>query len=198
MTLIYNWILGLIILFFSKLLLLVSPDFKRKYSFLQIQISGITCLPIPDLLSHGLIILEDRCFYKHSGFDIRSIIRAIRNNLSDGPIQGASTIEQQLVRTLTNERKINYQRKLLEILLATLISNRFKKKQILDFYLNSYPFKRSIGIHNLCKNENYNIEQLTVFDISEIVARLKYPSITQNNYLRYLKRVRTVHIKLID
>ena len=140
--------------------------------------------------------MEDRRFFDHLGFDFVSIIRAFKNNLGNHPIQGASTIEQQLVRTLIDERKICYNRKLTEIGLATLISNKFKKKEIMEYYLNSIPFKNCIGINELCINDSYNINFLNIYEVSEIVGRIKYPSISNNNYLRYLKRVRTTQIKL--
>jgi penicillin-binding protein 1A len=192
----YNKILGFIVLFLTKVFLKIDIDLKNKYEILQLKIKNIHCITTPELIHIAVIAMEDRRFFDHLGFDFISIIRAFKNNLGNHPIQGASTIEQQLVRTLINERKICYSRKLIEIGLATLICNKFKKKELLEYYLNSYPFKNCIGIEELCTNDMYNINSLNIYDVSEIVARVKYPSVSINNYVRYLKRVRTTQIKL--
>ena len=72
-----------------------------------------------DTLSKLLISGEDHRFFYHLGFDIIAIARAVRNRLLYGRIEGASTIEQQLVRVLTNEYQRTFSRKIKEILLAT-------------------------------------------------------------------------------
>ena len=50
-----------------------------------------------------LVIGEDHRYYKHPGFDIIGICRAIYKNVFLGKREGASTIEQQLVRVLTED-----------------------------------------------------------------------------------------------
>src|SRR5699024_9334053 len=49
----------------------------------------------------AIIVIEDRHFYDHHGFDIRGIIRAVWKNISSGNLsEGASTISQQYARNL--------------------------------------------------------------------------------------------------
>lgn len=193
---VYNKCGGFIVLLLARIILNFNIDLKNRYILLKDQISKYNVLPIPEILLTSIIKMEDKRFFQHSGFDIRAIIRSIRNNLKNNYLQGASTIEQQLIRTLTNKRQINYTRKVIEILFATLISNDFNKIRLLELYLNIYPFRNSKGIYELCSNENYKLENLSIYDVSEIVARIKYPSINKSNYLRYLKRVRTTHIRM--
>ncbi|MBW2338716.1 MAG: transglycosylase domain-containing protein [Deltaproteobacteria bacterium] len=56
---------------------------------------------IPLYLRAALVATEDRKFYKHSGVDVKGIARAIIKDIMAGKfIEGASTITQQLAKTL--------------------------------------------------------------------------------------------------
>lgn len=79
-------------------------------------------------------------------------------------------------------------------MLATLIDKEFSKTEIIYAYLETYRFGNFIGIIELCKNENYKINSLSHYEYAQIAARLKYPTINKLNYIKYLKRVRTVEI----
>ncbi|WP_366525123.1 biosynthetic peptidoglycan transglycosylase [uncultured Roseibium sp.] len=87
-----------------------------------------------------VLLLEDRQFFKHRGFEFRSIPRGFKRYYKVGKIGGISTIEQQLVRTIRNRRERKISRKLSEISLATLINFHFSKVAILLTYLNSVYF----------------------------------------------------------
>lgn len=97
---------------------------------------------ISEDLKHATIAVEDRDFYKHSGFNTRGIARAALNNFTGKSTQGGSTITQQLVK-LTNdgfsdERTIS--RKIKELILAVEIERSYSKDEILTGYLNSAPY----------------------------------------------------------
>jgi len=56
---------------------------------------------IPLYLKKALIATEDRKFYQHSGVDLKGVLRAIISNIrAGGYVEGASTITQQLAKTL--------------------------------------------------------------------------------------------------
>ena len=99
-----------------------------------------TLVKIKDLPKHVLdavIAIEDRRFFKHSGVDITSIGRALLNNISDdGPIQGGSTITQQLVKNLYLTPEKTMRRKISEATMAILMEAKYSKDEILEFYLN--------------------------------------------------------------
>lgn len=146
-------------------------------------------------LHRAVIIVEDKRFLFHFGHDLPSIFRAILNNIKTTRIQGASTIEQQLVRIILKENSMTIRRKILEILLSTEIPNKLTKSQTINIYLDNYIFSNSvIGLDSFCRKEGYNLEMLSNKDICEIVARIKYPTINHRNYVRYLRRVRTIEI----
>jgi membrane carboxypeptidase/penicillin-binding protein len=149
----------------------------------------------PEQLIKATISIEDKRFYNHNGHDIISIFRAIINNFSSNRLQGASTIEQQFVRTILKNNEPTFKRKYFEITLSTLIFKKFTKTEIINLYLTCYTFHEKIkGVHSICEKENYKIDALTQKDIYEIAARFKYPTLTKGNYIKYLKRVRTVEI----
>jgi penicillin-binding protein 1A len=84
---------------------------------------------------------EDDAFFEHSGVDIRSILRAAYVNFTAGEIeQGASTITQQLVKSMLLTPERSYDRKLKEMLLARRIEQHLEKDEILSLYLNQIYF----------------------------------------------------------
>ena len=87
------------------------------------------------------IAVEDKDFYTNPGFDPWGIMRALWQNYTSGEVvSGASTITQQLARTLIlspEERsQITTRRKAREIVLAAEITRKFSKDEILELYLN--------------------------------------------------------------
>ena len=95
---------------------------------------------IPDSLKNATIAIEDKNFYKTPGIDIFAIGRSVFANLSGEPLQGGSTITQQLIkaRLLTPERTI--ERKVKEIVLALWAERIYTKDEILEMYLNQVPY----------------------------------------------------------
>lgn len=96
---------------------------------------------IPQHLIQAIIAVEDSRFYEHSGFDMIGILRAAVTNLVSMQIkQGASTITQQLARSLFLTPEKDIERKLREIILARKIEQLYSKDQILEMYLNQIYF----------------------------------------------------------
>lgn len=195
--------ISLINKYFSKGLLFIAVlrlrvDAKFKEDFLKI-FERINYLPIKqyqysDTIILAIISIEDKRFQRHCGVDLYAILRALYRRLFYKKIEGGSTIEQQLVRTITKRREITIRRKISEILLAVLLGRQYDKKEIINSYCCFYNFNDCIGIHALCVKEHINFEKASIQQASTIVARLKYPIITSTNYIRYLKRVRTIEI----
>lgn len=95
---------------------------------------------IPRDLIEATIAIEDKDFYKNPGFDIQAIVRAAIANLQGKPLQGGSTITQQLIKStlLTPEKTI--ERKIKEIILAFWAERIFTKDQILTMYFNQVSY----------------------------------------------------------
>jgi len=96
---------------------------------------------IPDYLKKALIATEDRKFYQHSGIDLKGILRAVISNIRAGKfVEGASTITQQLAKTLFLTPRKTLLRKIKEAFLAFQLERRYTKDEILDLYLNQVYF----------------------------------------------------------
>jgi penicillin-binding protein 1A len=98
---------------------------------------------LPQLLKEATIAIEDKNFYHHGGIDPAGIARAAWKDLLAGgkPVQGASTIAQQLVRDLYIQHpEETLKRKLIEAHLAEEEEEAHSKDWILTAYLNSAPY----------------------------------------------------------
>jgi membrane peptidoglycan carboxypeptidase len=193
-----NKLTGRLIRLISLVVLQYNPSLKSQLAFIHetITIFGHCEKEISVDLINALIEIEDKRFFKHSGVDVYSIARAFLKYISGGRLEGASTITQQLVRNVTGAREINLKRKVREILFSTLISKEFSKDEILLAYLNTYKFNGCIGAAAFCQNESYDWSNLSISQAAEIAARFKYPTLLRSNYVKYLKRVRIIEMKI--
>ncbi|HET9154631.1 MAG TPA: transglycosylase domain-containing protein [Solirubrobacterales bacterium] len=93
---------------------------------------------VPRSLQLATVAIEDQRFYQHGGVDYEGILRAAVKDLEAGePVQGGSTITQQLVRNLCIRKpQRNLERKIVEAKLAVEYSERHSRKEILGSYLN--------------------------------------------------------------
>lgn len=101
----------------------------------------VTIQYIPLAMQQSIIAIEDSRFYRHYGFDIEGILRAMLVNMQTGGFsEGGSTITQQLVKNLFLTQEKTYGRKAEEFLLAMNMELRYSKEEILEMYLNSIYF----------------------------------------------------------
>ena len=103
----------------------------------------VTWEELPDTLKEATIAIEDKNFYRHGALDYEGIMRAVWEDLKAGgkPVQGASTITQQLVRNLYIEQpEETIERKLTEAALAVELEDERSKHWILTNYLNTAPY----------------------------------------------------------
>ena len=90
------------------------------------------------LLPEATIAIEDSKFYTEPGVNVTSIVRAAWVDYHDhAPVQGASTITQQLVKLRLIGSKPSLDRKAKEAVLALQVEQDFSKSQILEMYLNT-------------------------------------------------------------
>jgi penicillin-binding protein 1A len=100
---------------------------------------------IPLHVQQATIAVEDSRFYSHSGIDLVGILRATLVNFRAGEVkEGASTITQQVARSLFLNRERTMTRKLREMILAYRIEQRFPKAQILEMYLNQIFYGHNV------------------------------------------------------
>jgi penicillin-binding protein 1A len=134
---------------------------------------------IPDPLITALITTEDRRFYQHRGIAVKGILRAIVQNLRKGRFaQGASTLTQQLAKTLFLTPRKTLLRKLREAILALQLERRYTKDEILTLYLNQIYFgSGAYGVASAARVYfNKNLEELSLSQCALIAGLPKAPS----------------------
>ncbi|MBI5958886.1 MAG: transglycosylase domain-containing protein [Chloroflexi bacterium] len=92
-------------------------------------------------LIHATVSTENETFYTDPGFSVSAIVRAVYQNVRSGStVSGASTITQQLARALVLDTEFAYQRtferKIVEVIVASEIKRKYSKNEILEIYLN--------------------------------------------------------------
>ena len=100
---------------------------------------------IPPQFIKAIVAAEDKNFFTHPGFDIKSIARAMLANLREGRIaQGGSTITQQTAKNIFRREKRSYKAKIKELMQALLLEKEYSKEEILEMYSNQF-FVSGIG-----------------------------------------------------
>ena len=93
---------------------------------------------IPKVMVNALLAAEDKHFFRHAGFDPIGIMRAAWRDLwDDKRLEGASTISQQLARTLWLGTERGWRRKIPETLITMQLEQKLTKPQIFYYYANS-------------------------------------------------------------
>ncbi len=96
---------------------------------------------IPERLRRAVIAVEDIRFFEHPGLDYIGMLRAAWTNVRrGGKVEGASTITQQLARSLFLSSERTFDRKVRELILAYKMELVLTKEQILELYLNQIYF----------------------------------------------------------
>lgn len=115
----------------EKLIYEIYTDKKR---------TPIKLTDLPKHVSDATISIEDKDFYKHQGFSITGITRALFNTIFKREVQGGSTISQQLVKNTLLSREKTIRRKAQEFILTIVIEGIYSKDKILELYLNTIPY----------------------------------------------------------
>jgi penicillin-binding protein 1A len=134
---------------------------------------------VPEALKAALIATEDRNFYRHSGVDIKGILRAVLRNIWAGEyVEGASTLTQQLAKTLFLTTKKTLIRKIKEAFLAFQLERRYTKYEILEFYLNQVYFgSGAYGVESAARIFfEKSVKDLSLSECALIAGMPKAPS----------------------
>jgi penicillin-binding protein 1A len=108
---------------------------------------------LPQHLIDALIATEDVRFYRHSGIDLRGLVRVFKGILTgDTGSGGGSTITQQLAKMLFPRKNFSNNlelamRKFKEWVIAVKLERSYTKEEIILMYLNKYDFLNlAVGI----------------------------------------------------
>ncbi|PJZ42322.1 penicillin-binding protein [Leptospira kmetyi] len=131
--------------------LVYLPDQKES---VPLELEWIRLSEIPEEWILYTVQVEDRRFYSHSGYSISDIhSTVVSSTLLFRKMRGASTITQQLARTLFLSREKSLSRKWKEIQIASALEEEFGKNTILEYYLNSVYWGR--GMNGLNQASRY-------------------------------------------
>lgn len=152
---------------------------------------------IPKVLVNALLAAEDKHFFQHSGFDPIGMGRALWVDLKDphGRIQGASTLTQQLARTLWLGPERGWRRKVPEAMITLHLEQELTKPQIFEYYANSIDLghQGSFSIEGFGQaSEVYlgkDLTQITLPDAALLAGLIQAPS--ARNPFRYPERAKT-------
>ena len=108
----------------------------RRWFRLDEQRQDVPLSAIAPPLQQAFIAVEDHRFHHHPGIDPIGLGRAAFRNAFQGRREGASTLTQQLARTLFLSNRKSYVRKVREAVLAVQLEVQLTKPEILELYLN--------------------------------------------------------------
>lgn len=156
---------------------LVGKNANREY---------VTLDQIPSSLQNAFIAIEDERFFEHNGIDLRGIARAFVTGIENGGTfsQGASTLTQQLLKNQVfgggDETSFiaRLERKIQEQYLAIQLEQKYDKKQILEYYLNTINLgQNTLGVQAASKRYfGKDVSSLTLSESAVLAGITKNPT----------------------
>lgn len=137
---------------------------------------------IPKVVQDAFISTEDTRFYQHFGIDPVRIGGAVVANITHGfGAEGASTLDQQLIKLSYLTPKKTLTRKIQEAYLAVKLDREYSKKQILEMYLNKIYFEeQAYGVAAAAKTyfglDVDHLDQITLPQAAMLAAIPKSPA----------------------
>ena len=159
----------------GRLITEFSADEKREL---------ISLSELPRHLIYAVLAREDPDFYRHKGFSVRGIIRAVYGQAAQkffggNSLGGGSTITQQVAGTLyTNRSEYTLSRKVRELWWALQIERRYTKNEILEIYLNyMYMGPGVYGVEAASKYFfGHSAREITLAEAALLAIQLSSPS----------------------
>jgi penicillin-binding protein 1B len=137
---------------------------------------------IPKVLVNAVRAAEDKHFFSHSGFDPIGIMRAAWRDLRDDKrLEGASTITQQLARTLWLGTERGWRRKIPETFITIQLEQKLTKEQIFDYYANAIYLgnQGSFSIHGFGEGSQVylgkDLSKITLTDAALLAGLIQSP-----------------------
>jgi penicillin-binding protein 1B len=148
---------------------------------------------IPKVMVNAILSAEDKRFFRHRGFDLARILRAGWINLKDQRnAQGASTVTQQLARTLWLGTERGWRRKIPETLITLHLEHTHGKQQIFEDYANAIYLghQGSFSIQGFGKASKVylgkDLNRVTLSDAALLAGLIQAPDM--RNPFRYPER----------
>ena len=155
---------------------------------------------IPDKMIKATLAIEDNNFYKHTGFDLKGIIRGLYRTVFQKRLQGGSTLTQQLVKNALLSPERTWERKIKEAVLTIITETLYSKDQILEMYFNQTPYGGTMwGVESAAKGIfNKDVKDLSLAEAALIAglpgsptrySPFAHPDAAKNRQEMVLKRM---------
>ena len=137
---------------------------------------------IPKVMVDAVLSAEDKHFFLHAGLDPMGIARAVLVDIKDRRgSQGASTLTQQLARTLWLGPERGWRRKIPETLITLHLEQQLTKQQIFEDYANAIYLghQGSFSIHGFGEAASVylakDLSQVTAADAALLAGLVQSP-----------------------
>ncbi len=133
---------------------------------------------IPQNLKDAIVAIEDKDFRDHDGVDWGRTIGAFANEIFHFSSKyGGSTITQQLVKNITDDRTQNASRKIREIMRAHYLESNNSKDVILESYINTVAMANGMYGAEVASNYYFNksAKDLTLAECACLAAVINLP-----------------------
>lgn len=138
---------------------------------------------IAQVMKDAIVSIEDERFYKHHGVDIKRTVGAtgkyLLSKLGIGSANyGGSTITQQVIKNITNEKENTPSRKIKEMMRAIALEKQLTKDEILTMYLNIAYFANNCNGVEAAANMYFDKSaiDLSLEEAASIAGITQFPS----------------------
>ncbi len=138
---------------------------------------------IPKVMVEAVTSIEDRRFFQHGGVNFMRVAAAAWIDLThQRHQQGGSTITMQLSRAFFLSPEKTFKRKLIEMLIAVELEQKFSKQQIFEFYANRVDLgqRGSFTISGFAEGSrsyfNKDLKDITLPEAALLAGLIQAPS----------------------
>jgi penicillin-binding protein 1B len=138
---------------------------------------------IPKVVVDAVTSIEDRRFFQHGGVNFMRLAEAAWIDFThQRHQQGGSTITMQLSRAFFLSPEKTFKRKLIEMLIAVELEQKFSKQQIFEFYANRVDLgqRGSFTISGFAEGSrsyfNKDLKDITVPEAALLAGLIQAPS----------------------
>ena len=151
---------------------------------------------LPENLIHACIAIEDKRFYEHKGVDWITTLQASFKLFLGNGSAGGSTITQQLIKNLTDNKEITIRRKITEIFRALEFEKTHSKEEVLEWYMNViYLGEGCYGVRSASQVYfGKDVSELTLAECASLIGITNNPSLYDPYYQPENNRKRQVII----
>jgi penicillin-binding protein 1B len=162
---------------------------------------------IPKVMVDAVTSIEDRRFFQHNGVNFLRLVEAAWIDFThQRHQQGGSTITMQLSRAFFLTPEKTFKRKMIEMLIAVELEQKFSKQQIFEFYANRVDVgqRGSFTISGLAEGSrsyfNKDLKDVTLPEAALLAGLIQAPSYLSpyRHPERALERRNTVIEAMVD